>query len=164
LDSELKRVKNGEETICIGVEVDLHQKLSIQTPNETIEVNFKGKADKIQRTNGMLEILDYKSGNAQPKDMKIADFSIESMAKVPKAVQLMTYNWMASEMFNDNHINSRIIFFPAPNKQGLEIPFHRDDNEVLEGFEGFLKEVILEMLNPDFRLQKNPDFEYANYE
>lgn len=164
LKSELKRVKNGEEIICIGVEDRLTRRLSVQTPDDTIEVEFKGFVDKIQRNNGMLEILDYKTGQANPKDMKIIDFSLENMAKVPKAVQLMTYNWMASEMYTDNHINSRIISLPAPNKEGLEIPFHRDDKADLEGFEGFLKEVILEMLNPEISLEKNPEFEYANYE
>ena len=164
LKSESKRVKSGEETICIGVEDRLTRQLSVQTLDDTIEVSFKGFVDKVQRRDGMLEILDYKTGNAEPKDMKIIDFSLENMAKVPKAVQLMTYNWMASEMYTDMHINSRIISLPAPNKQGLEIAFHRNDKEVLESFEGFLKEVILEMLNPEIRLEKNPEFEYANYE
>src|SRR5690606_16844561 len=123
-----------------------------------------GSADKIQRMDGMLEILDYKSGNVNPTDLRITDFSLESMAKVPKAVQLMTYNWMASEIYPDQHINSRIISLPAPGKKNLEILFDTSNKETLEEFEEFLQTVILDMLNSDKLIEKNPDFRYATYE
>lgn len=164
LDSERARIEHGKTITCLATEMNLTRTLKISTASENIDVNFTGSADKIQRMDGMLEILDYKSGNVNPTDLRITDFSLESMAKVPKAVQLMTYNWMASEIYPDQHINSRIISLPAPGKKNLEILFDTSNKETLEEFEEFLQTVILDMLNSDKLIEKNPDFRYATYE
>ncbi|NEN22923.1 hypothetical protein G3O08_05350 [Cryomorpha ignava] len=164
LNSELKNIEKGQIITCLATEELLNRTLKIRTESENIDVNFTGSADKIQRRDGVLEILDYKSGNVDPKDLKIKDFTVESMTKVPKAVQLMTYNWMASEVYPDQKINSRIISMPAPYKGDLEILFDKSETEVLGNFEEFLRTVILDMLDPDKLIEKNIAFEYATYE
>ena len=164
LKSETELISKGETITCVDVEKRLERTLVIHTNNEEITVLFKGSADKIQRRNGVLEILDYKTGNVDAKAVKIKDFTVEQMAKVPKSVQLMTYNWMASAVFGDAKINSRIIALPTPYNRNLEILFDRNEKEVVKEFESFLRKVILEMLNPEIVLEKNPEFLYATYE
>ncbi len=162
LNAELKSVEKGNVITCIAVEKRLNRSLEIKPEN--LIVNFKGSADKIQRRDGMLEILDYKTGKVDAKEIKIKDFSVQSMAKLPKAVQLMTYNWMASDVFADHKINSRIITLPSPYNRSIEILFDRNNVKTLSEFETFLKSVILEMLNPEILIEKNMDFKYATYE
>ncbi len=164
LKSESELLSKGETITCIDVEKRLERTLVIHSEGEEIAVLFKGSADKVQRRNGVLEILDYKTGNVDARAVKIKDFSIEEMAKVPKSVQLMTYNWMASEVFEDAKINSRIIALPTPYNRKLEILFERNDKEVVTEFEAFLREIILEMLNAEIVIEKNTEFLYATYE
>jgi len=164
LNSELKAIEKGEIITCLATEKKLNRTLKIRTESENIDVNFTRSADKIQRRDSVLEILDYKSGNVDMKDLRIKDFAVETMSKVPKAVQLMTYNWMASEIYPDSKINSRIISLPAPYKSGLEIFYDKAEKKVLDDFEEFLQTVILDMLNPGTLIEKNMEFEYATYE
>lgn len=164
LHSELKLIEKGQTITCVAVEERLNRIFKVRTEAVNIDVSFVGNADKIQQRNGILEILDYKTGQVDPKDLKVKEFTMEHIAKAPKALQLTTYNWMASLKYPDNKINSRIISLPAPDRSGLEILYDKSEKDELEKFEGFLQTVILDMLNPDQVIEKNAEFKYATYE
>lgn len=165
LDSlKIRLEKGNEEITCLKVEDPLARTLSVPlSDGSNFEVKFVGVADKIQRNGNVMEIIDYKTGNTEPRDLNVKSYTPDAMAKVPKAVQLMTYNWMAAKKYGESKITSRIITLRAPLRK-LKIEYEQNKKEENQKFENFLIEVLQEMLNPDFPLIKNSAYKYAKFE
>lgn len=159
--SEKALLKNGDDVVFLESEKGLNRILPVTVENKTVQVKLKGFIDKIERRNGMLEIIDYKSGRVDSKDINTKDFSVEKLRKLPKTVQLLTYNWLASEAFGETELTARIITMPAPGNRNLAIQYDPAENAE---FENFIREVVLAMLDMKEDFAKNPDFEYAAFE
>ncbi len=160
-ESEKVRVKKGDDVIFLESEKGLNRILPVMLDNKTVQVKLKGFIDRIERRNGVLEIIDYKSGKVESKDINTKDLSVEKLRKLPKTVQLLTYNWLASEAYDEAEITARIITMPAPGNRNLSIQYDPAENAE---FENFIREVVLAMLDMNENFAKNPEFEYAAFE
>lgn len=160
LESEKRTVSEGKEEIrYIRGEEELYRNLSVEVDGDTISVPFKGSIDRQDEREGVLHIVDYKTGSVVSSDLTCKEFDRESLSSKPKAVQLMMYEWLCEEVFPGREVRSGIISLPKVG-DGLLI-LKIDDVDKLRLFEDFLREVIREMLDPHVPLIAPPEFKYS---
>ncbi len=102
MKSEKKRAlefqEKGVEWEIVGVEVDLRSE--IEVPGIAYPILVKGQADRVDRVNDTLVVIDYKTGITDDKDVSVS--SLEELAtdsKKGKGLQLFTYAWLLSKSF-----------------------------------------------------------------
>ena len=98
LDLEIATIKEGTEikVLCLEEKMVIPFEHKI---NGTI-VNFKGIIDRIDCRDGKLQIIDYKTGVVEEKDVKINDWEdLIDDIKYGKAFQLLTYAYMYQQKF-----------------------------------------------------------------
>jgi hypothetical protein len=165
LKAESELLKIGERVIYQNSEIKLRREMEIETSTGKIIAQFKGVADRVETRDGTLRVVDYKTGTVQDGKVKIKDEQVmlEVLKKKPKALQLLLYEWMMAGQYPKEEITSQIISMPAPRKRTLKIDPAESDQRSAD-FESFLATVVDQMLNPELLLEKNPDYEYAEFE
>ncbi|MRI62545.1 PD-(D/E)XK nuclease family protein [Ornithobacterium rhinotracheale] len=71
------------------------------------EINFGGKIDRVESLNGMIRVIDYKTGGLQDKELKFSENSWANFAKTKesnKAIQLLIYCYM----YLNEHPNQKV--------------------------------------------------------
>lgn len=162
--SELKTIERGDKIQFIDAEQKVTRILSIAADNKQVDVKIIGIIDKLARRNGRLQIIDYKTGKVDFSEIKNnvkGGYSRELIAKAPKTLQLLTYNWLATEAYNEKEITAQIITLVVPNRRNLVIENSEAKND---DFENIVTEIVLEMLDPEIAFVKNPKFKYATFE
>lgn len=122
LDFELAEVRKGTSIEVLHVE----QKITVpfQGTHLPFPVNFKGIIDRVDRRNGMLYIVDYKTGAVDSKEVRITDWSnLITDIKYGKAFQLLTYAYMLSQHLSITE-TMRVANFSFKRLQNGLIPFH----------------------------------------
>ncbi|MEM7485697.1 MAG: PD-(D/E)XK nuclease family protein [Bacteroidota bacterium] len=148
IDKEITQLKRHEIRI-----LGLEQKLSIELNFKAIDfpVKLKGTLDRIDEVDGVLRIVDYKTGRVEPRNVKIKDWEelITNYDK-SKAFQLLCYAFMYSKQNNTRSLQAGIYSFKNLS-QGF-LPFTCDGNsittEVLKTFEAYLEKLIHEICDP----------------
>jgi len=98
LTLELNEIKSGIEIIPLYLEQKI--KIPFQASHLPFLVNFKGIIDRVDRRNGVLHIIDYKTGIVEETDVRIKDWeSLITDIKYGKAFQLLTYAYMITQHF-----------------------------------------------------------------
>lgn len=134
--------------------------LELDIPELEFPVKLKGKLDRIDEINGVLRIIDYKSGKVVANQVEIYDWSlITEDYKYSKAFQLLCYAHMYSGTKKFNQIEAGIISFKNLNAGMLGFATKESKNsrskdkaithETLNEFVRELKKLILEICNPD---------------
>ena len=90
LKSEIRRLQRGESIDIIGLEQPLQHRLA--TANG--EVVIHGIADRIDRSGGLVRIIDYKSGKVDEKDLHVKELDADLLAVKDKWFQVMLYAWL----------------------------------------------------------------------
>ena len=164
LELDKKIVKAGNRLEIIGLEQELKAKL----PFKNKEIYIRGKVDRIDRLNGNLRIIDYKTGAVKPENISIgkpgkkgetSQIDLEplrSNAKKEKLLQLLTYAWLyykkrqllTSDLpFEVGILSTRSI------KHGLLkaniFGSTKIDASIIKDFEAQLLLLIEELFNPD---------------
>ena len=89
MDFELNDIKNHKMTV-MGVEKILTTTLTV----DGIPCVIAGKADRIDCHDGIIRIVDYKTGKVDDRDVTVSD-RLESLYDAPeKAIQLLTYKYL----------------------------------------------------------------------
>lgn len=151
LNSERKAIENGEIIKVIQLEASLECNII----NEALPyaVKIAGKVDRIEERNGIIRIIDYKTGKVEAKNLKIDSFEgLTTEIKNDKVIQLLCYALMYQEKFGlpTNGIEAGIISFK--NLKSGFLPFKiednfRIDNQILTNFTDELIILINEILS-----------------
>lgn len=181
----LKKLElNGEFLTLLDLEKELETKIFIDDK----PVKIKGKADRIDMMGQTIRIIDYKTGNVFPADLKIENIEITSFEKQkPKAVQLLMYamiyskhtnslqyksgvknnfltlleRGMGSEMISPGIISMRKLsegFLPLTIAGSEAI-----ENNSLVDFEKELGKIIADMYNPVLPFAHSHESKYCEY-
>jgi ATP-dependent helicase/nuclease subunit B len=99
-----------EKTLFI-TELEKELSATLETPDGT--VLLKGTADRIDRTTAGLRIIDYKTGKAEDRELKVNNWEdLLSDDKLDKSFQLLCYAWMyQQEKPEEQNLYSGIITF-----------------------------------------------------
>ncbi|MFK7812389.1 MAG: PD-(D/E)XK nuclease family protein [Maribacter sp.] len=158
LDTEITEAKNHQIKI-LGIEEKLNIRLNI--PEIDFPIGLNGKLDRIDEKDGMLRIIDYKTGKVESKNVEIVSWDeITADYDYSKAFQLLCYAFMYNDKNPIETIQSGIISFKNGNGGLLKFAtkdrrgsYAKKDSiisqETLSNFQQELKKLILEICNPE---------------
>ncbi|MFD2698075.1 PD-(D/E)XK nuclease family protein [Mesonia sediminis] len=143
---ERKELKDNKIEL-IGLEVPL--KIKLNTKND---YGIGGKIDRIDRKNGVLRIIDYKTGLVTPSQLKIKDFdTIISDYQYSKILQVLCYALMVHRTQGFDQAQGGIISFKNLKNGFMQVKQDKEtfiDAKLLADFEATLLSLIEEILNP----------------
>lgn len=119
-------------------------------------IKLKGVIDRVDRRNGQLRILDYKTGTV-PDKLYNKDAKGHEFFEDPKAVQLFFYDLL----LNKNYANAQLGLVPL--KSAIPKPMFIDAvvlSENREVFKGFIADLVVEILDNNTALVQPEDFKY----
>jgi hypothetical protein len=162
------RIKNDKawfqkepELVISGLE----QKLERSLDKEGISLMIKGTADRIQETPYEIQILDYKSGNVEERDLKVtADISFDQLSD--KALQLLAYSWLAAgwkDKAIGKAIKAGILPLKKSSKDVLWLDTAQPVEQMMEAFETQLIHFLAPMFSSEFRYEKTEEIEKCSY-
>ena len=154
LDGELKQLEKGDEVHLLELETEL--KYTFNDSRLPYPVKLFGFVDRIEVRNGVLRVIDYKSGKVVKGDLELKEwegFSFE--LKNDKIIQLLCYALMYMEDKAAAAVEAGIYSFKNRREGFLFFTFKegREANQsITQETLGFFREemiaLLLEILNP----------------
>ena len=161
LDYDLGLIKSGNSLEIISLEEGINAEFSLDENGE--KINFIGYIDRIDRLNGVVRVIDFKTAKAKnlsmkPKEEKLEDFISNADSK--QALQLSIYAYMVlhNKGFAVNQLQCGIWSFAEIGKgvQTLKIYDNENiDNENVSICMNSIKNIILEILNPEIPFKES---------
>ena len=161
LDCDLGLIKAGNSLEIISLENSINAEFLMDENGE--KINFIGYIDRIDRLNGVVRVIDFKTAKAKnlsvkPKEEKLEDFM--SSADSKQALQLSIYVYMVlhNENFSVNQLQCGIWSFAEIGKGVQTLKIYDDeniDNENVSVCMNSIKNIILEILNPEIPFKEN---------
>ena len=153
LKQELQLIEQGKELKIL----ELEHKLNTQIHVEGIDfpIHVRGEADRIDELDGVIRIVDYKTGKVSQTDLNIKDWQMISTdyKKGSKPFQVLLYAFMYADMnglnYENEQIQSGIISFKNLKAGFMKVNKKAINNEEMANFMSELKTVLLEIFNPE---------------
>lgn len=146
LKLELELIKNGDAVKILYLEKKCEAVLT--HPNLLFPVKIGGKVDRIEERNGVIRIIDYKTGKVEKKNLVLKSWDkLTEELKNDKIIQILAYVFMFKNEIQGKPIQAGIIsfknlksgFFPFELKEGKEGKTIIDD----EVMNAFLEQIVL---------------------
>lgn len=135
-----------------------------------LPVKVKGRVDRIDEEDGVIQIADYKTSKYSAIPVLNDDVWQELMTnpKYAKPVQLLVYAWLYQQMQTKPVPVRSGIYWLRHHDKGLDtLRISKTDDvltsETIHTFEEKLRTVIAEMLNPEIPFAKTADKERCKY-
>ncbi len=159
LNAELEALQRGDEIKILQIEA--HNEILLTIDTLPVPVKLIGKVDRVDTCNGVMRIIDYKTGNVQQSQVELVDWEAltTDYKAYSKSFQILTYAYM---MYRSKQIKmpleAGVISFK--NLSSGFLKFAKKESargrkkdtlitvETLEAFEIELKRLILEICNP----------------
>ena len=158
LDREIEEIQNHDIKI---LSLEQKFKISLNIAELDFPVVLKGKLDRIDEKDGLVRIIDYKTGKVESKNVEIVDWQeIISDYDYSKAFQLLCYALMYAEgnsiqvlesgIISFKNLSEGILNFATKDKRGSWAKKDQKiTQETLYNFQEQLKKLILEICNPE---------------
>jgi len=160
---EISELKKGNQIKILKIE----SKLITEIPIKELDfpVKIRGIVDRVDEYNGILRIIDYKTGLVKQTDLNIIDWEdLATDNKYSKIIQVLAY---AKMIYNDRPFDKSeagIISFKNLNKGFLKFTKKEKpkggaiqtlvSKEILEEYSEQLKKLIIEIFNPEIPFTK----------
>lgn len=163
INMDLDLVKEGRELIILSTERHLSAQIKIPKIGT---VKLHGTVDRIDKLDGVLRIIDYKSGKVEKGNLGLDPDSFELLRddySKSKAFQILMYSYLyltnepdqdevTAGMISFKNFQSGFLSFSLKYKNRYhEEPVTR---EILEKFEEQLKELLVELFDPEKPLEE----------
>lgn len=160
LKLEKEGLENGDEVQILALEAELSQTLEhITLP---FPIKIAGKVDRIERRNGKIRIVDYKTGKVEQKNVTLKDWTgLTEDIKNEKIIQVLAYAFMYQHETKKSQIEAGIISFK--NLKSGFLPFTFEENKVKttviteEIMENYLAQIVVllqEILNVEIPFEE----------
>lgn len=161
LDYDLSLIKDGNSLEIIDLEKNINAEFPLDE-NGNI-VHFNGFVDRIDKLNGILRIIDYKTAksknlNLNPKEEKLENFLNNNDYKQALQLAIYAYSTLHSKTFPYQKLQCGIWSFAEINSgiQSLQIYGNYElDMENIQICTDSIKNIILEILNPQIPFVEN---------
>ena len=149
INNDISKVEKGVKIKVLIIEELLT--VNLKTTNSEIKFALKGKMDRVQEEDGVLHVLDYKTGNVEPNKLTFSDNEDIIQNKKTNIIQLACYNLIVSSILNSNKpFKSGIISFKHINqgtlwmKEKISFKERKDifNEEDLKNFENLVYEIV----------------------
>jgi ATP-dependent helicase/nuclease subunit B len=152
LNKEEELLKQGGSLFISELEKEMKGYLEVSG----IPVNIKGKADRIDRTEKGIRIIDYKTGKAEDKELSVKDWkNLMTDYKLDKSFQLLCYAWLYNQGRESKKepLLSGIITFRelSAGLKTVSVPGKKEylDKIAFDEFQIILTELISEILRKE---------------
>lgn len=153
--------ENGPVTL-----LKLEERLMCDYLSAGIPVRLFGFADRVDQRNGVVRIVDYKTGLVSASEVNYDPEKLPVDRKFSKALQLAVYKFMYCQIHNlpDDRVESCIISFRsfAAGYMGLK-PVKGFSSSVFETMPHVLDQIISDMLDPTQPFQHNEKSVYTTF-
>ncbi len=159
LNLEKKEIENGEKIKIIASEAGLS--CTIKHEKLPYDVIVAGKVDRIEERNGVIRIVDYKTGKVEARNLKISTFDgITQEIKHDKIIQLLCYALMYQDKIGIPEAGIEVGILSFKNLKSGFMPFVFDANktinkDLLSNFEEELVTLIAEILSTENSFVEN---------
>lgn len=154
LQYEKKCIEDGDVIEVLALESKWH--CDIEDEKLPYQVKIGGKVDRIEKRNGIIRIIDYKTGKVDANQLKVKEFEgLTEDIKNEKIIQLLCYALMYQQEFKglpESGIEAGIISFKNLKNGFLPLSINGNsiiDDAILTGFTEEIIKLIAEILNPD---------------
>jgi len=176
LKMEIKVIESGKTIEIKEIESNLTASLNIEELN--FPVNIGGKVDRVDQVDGILRIIDYKTGKVAQNQLEIVDWDALSTDydKYAKPFQVLMYATMLLQNKPENmpveagvisfkNLAQGFLKFAKKDKAGTgAVKESNIDETILENFNEQLKKLILEICDPETEfIEKEIKPAYGNY-
>ena len=151
IQNELNDLNSGSKIKIIALEKPIKGTLNLK--NST-KVSITGVIDRIDEKNGVVRIIDYKTGLVSSSNLTIKDMGlICSDTLRTKAMQLMCYVWMYHKSTRCEKISAGIISFRNLSNGTMKLKIKNSQTDLIDSssivsFERELKGLISEIMDP----------------
>ncbi|MCK0161306.1 PD-(D/E)XK nuclease family protein [Allomuricauda sp. F6463D] len=158
LVDEQKQIKQHEIKI-LALEERYEEFISV--PGLEFPIKLKGTLDRVDAFDGVIRIIDYKTGKVESKNVKITDWeTLITDYDKSKAFQLLCYAYLYYKKHGISDVQAGIISFKKLG-QGL-FRFSEDKNtqineDTLVTFENYLYQLMREICNVEIPLTEKVD-------
>lgn len=159
LNLERKEIEKGEKIKVLQTEANL----SCTIKHEVLpyDVIVAGKVDRIEERDGVIRIVDYKTGKVEARNLKISTFEgITQEIKYDKIIQLLCYALMYQQEIGlpENGIEVGILSFKNLRAGFMPFVFYVNktiNKDLLRNFTEELVTLIAEILNVENNFIEN---------
>ncbi len=167
LQEEIKHLEAGEQLTILDLEKPLSHSIDLTTEEETIPVVIGGIADRIDICNGIIRVLDYKSGRVEAKDLRVKESQPNWAEVSDKWFQVMLYTWLYHyEKQGTTQHQAGIIPLSQLNSDILLAEWEGANymtDAHLTKFEEMLREIVADILNPHIPFMANTSSKMCAY-
>jgi hypothetical protein len=153
LKQELHLLEQGKQLKIRELEHKLNATIHVEGID--FPIHLRGEADRIDELDGVIRIVDYKTGKVSQTDLNIKDWQLISSdyKKGSKPFQVLLYAFMYADMhrlnYENEQIESGIISFKNLKAGFMKVNKKAVNNEEMANFMTELKTVLLEIFNPE---------------
>lgn len=163
LKQELKDINSGKEIKILALEQKISTNIFIDSVDFPIKIS--GILDRIDQVDGVLRIVDYKTGMVSSSDLKISDFTIiKEDYKHTKALQVLLYAYLYCQESNvdfSQPMESGVISFKNLNSGFLKVNFAEGrakdtliTKEKIDEFIVEIKNILTEIFNSEIPFEE----------
>ncbi len=157
LNSEISELKKIKKIKIIDLELDIQCDYRIEELPFTLKL--KGQIDRIDEVDGVLRIIDYKTGKVEKNQLKIDDWDLlVSDEKYSKSFQILMYAYMYSKVhhinFEIDKLESGIISFRNIKSGYMKFNGSIISTDIMDNFLIQLKKLILEIFNEEITFKE----------
>lgn len=129
LKVELESIKKGEVIKILHLEKTCDELL--EHPSLPFPIKIAGKADRIEERNGIIRIIDYKTGKVEKTNVTLKSWKdLTKEIKNDKIIQVLAYAFMFEKESNGKPIEAGIISFKNLKSGFLPFTFKEDKEEI----------------------------------
>ncbi len=145
LKMELESIKNGDSIKILALEQTYER--TLKNPSLPFPVLIKGNVDRIEERNGIIRIIDYKTGKVEARNVTLKSWNgLIDDIKNDKIIQVLAYAFMY-ENNSDKLIEAGIISFKNLKSGFLPFIFKEDKiaNSVINDsiMDNYLNQIIM---------------------
>ena len=146
LKVELESIKKGDAIKILHLEKACERIL--EHPNLLFPIKIAGKVDRIEERNGVIRIIDYKTGKVEKTNVTLKSWNgLTEEIKNDKIIQILAYAFMYENEANGKPIEAGIISFK--NLKSGFLPFNfkegKDENTIINStiLSDYLEQMVL---------------------
>ena len=160
--SFIQQLENEKKSLFIvNVETKLSCTLEFETADGTETALFSGTADRIDLIDGVLRVVDYKTGYVDDKHVKVGEvFEILSNPEKAKGLQLMQYALMVPGQYRKYPLQPGILSLRKPSKGLIELKIGKETTlgpDLLLEVEEVFRELLNNLLDPETPFEQTDD-------
>lgn len=162
LEEELSKLKEGDDILLLELETELTY--TLVDDRLPYPINLFGFVDRIEERNGVIRVIDYKSGKVESNNVKLSNWEGLTLdLKNDKIIQLLCYALMYTKNNPNQSVEAGIYSFKNRKegflffgvREGRNEVNHEITQETLALFKEELVTLLLEILNPDIDFIEN---------